>query len=41
MKVPQELVVLIFVGGLIGFFLIVILSGRKKKGKDSDKKNSS
>jgi len=41
MKIPQELVLVIFVGGLISFFLIVIFSGRKKKDKDSDKKNSS
>jgi hypothetical protein len=41
MKIPQGLVVVLFVGGVIVFFLSVIFSSRKKKDKDSDKKNSS
>ncbi len=41
MKVPQELVVVLFLGGVIGFFLFVIISSRRKKDKDTDKGNSS
>ena len=31
MKIPQELVVVIFVGGVIVFFLFVILSSLERK----------
>ena len=34
MKIPQELVAVIFVGGIIVFFLFVIFSGRNKKNED-------
>jgi hypothetical protein len=36
MEIPQELVVLILIGGLFAFILIAILSGRKNKSKDPD-----
>jgi hypothetical protein len=38
-NISQELGLIIFVGGLAGFFLFVILSSKKKE--DTDKKNSS
>ena len=38
MKIPQELVAVIFVGGVIAFCLFVILSGRNKKDEDPDEK---
>jgi len=41
MKIPQELVVLILVGGLFCFILIAILSGRKNKSKDPDNNKKS
>ena len=34
MKIPQELVAVIFVGGVIVFFLFVIFSSRKNNSKD-------
>jgi hypothetical protein len=39
MKMPQELIVMILVWGLIAFYLFGILSRRKKKDKYPDKKN--
>jgi hypothetical protein len=37
---PQEFIIAILLGGVISFYLFVIISSRKKKDKDSDKKNS-
>ena len=39
-NISQELGLVLFVGGIVGFFLFVILSS-KKKDADSDKQNSS
>jgi len=39
-EISQEIVLLIFVGGLISFFLFVIISSRRKKDKDKDTENS-
>jgi hypothetical protein len=38
-KISQELALVIFVGGLISFFLFVIISSSRKKDKDKDKEN--
>ena len=40
-NISQELGLVLFVGGIVGFFLFVIISGKKKKDTDTDKKNSS
>lgn len=39
-EISQDLVLFIFVGGLISFFLFVIISSKRKKDKDSDKKDN-
>ncbi len=38
-EISQDLVLLIFVGGIASFFLFVIISSKRKKDKDPDKKN--
>jgi hypothetical protein len=37
--VAQELVALVLVGGVVSFYLFVIISSRMKKRQDKDKKN--
>ncbi len=39
-EISQDLVLIIFVGGIVAFFLFVILSGKKKKDTDTDNQNS-
>jgi hypothetical protein len=38
--VSQEFLAFIFIGGVVSFYLFVIISSRMKKHQDKDKKNS-
>jgi hypothetical protein len=38
-NISQELGLVLFIGGIAGFFIFVIISSKKEK--DTDKKNSS
>ena len=40
-NISQELGLVLFVGGIVGFFIFVIISSKNKKDTDTDKKNSS
>jgi hypothetical protein len=38
-NISQELGLVLFVGGLVSFFLFVIISSSRKKDKDKDEEN--
>ena len=35
---PQEIIIAILLGGIVSFYLFVIISSRKRKDKDADNK---